>query len=72
MPETERREVIQSVLNTPPDSDERRALKAKWANHHGHDGTIHPTITTGCRFGSGLRDDVCRAALHGRDEETPA
>lgn len=50
---------LSKALNTPLDSPERRALEVKWAGHYGHDGTIHLTITTGCRFGSALRDDVC-------------
>lgn len=51
---------VVAALDSPPESEERRQLRVKWANHYGHDGQMHSNITSGCLFGSALRDDVCQ------------
>jgi hypothetical protein len=56
-------DALTQALDTPSESVERQALRVKWANHLGHDGTIHTTITTECMFGSVLRDDVCHPRI---------
>lgn len=60
---TVEKDALRIALNTPLESDERKRLAEKWADHYGHDGTIHAEIHTGCRFGSALRDDCCQPAV---------